>query len=172
MLSKMSEVMDDNHLLAETTPERIASHSDERLEELYRELSTVPNIQSNLAQILRNRAELVRAEEIRRKQEKQEAEADQRHREQIAASTRPTVATLGENMPDDVKSGDIKALLKHIVSQRYSSGRTKDTLSQLINAVWDHTQCLLHDENATKQEAMRIYLWSALLISEIYELEK
>jgi len=368
-----------NDLLTETSPERIASQSDERLEELYRELSTIPNIQSNLVQILRNRAELVRQEIIsrqeRRKQEQQEAELERRHREQIAASRRPTVATkvldellrrisylkdigfeeaprryaafldwlegqpttkeiltrlrktadiekickscgprhppaaatpeeiarvglhffeyckedgknlpglflgfglnskwggsqingyfasaidtyiqpflnflvheigkkdellsaddvatfrmsmilssdfgsrfpitsealaklskeffaldhsenwfnaanscrellkrfsrelyavLKEDIPVGIKAGDVKALVKYVVAKRYPSGRTKDTLGQLINSVWDHTQCLLHNENATKSEAMRIYLWTALLISEIYGLE-
>lgn len=77
-------------LLAETTPERLAAHSDERLEELYRELATIPNIQSNLLQILRNRAELVGEEIARRRQRRErdhhEAEVERRHREQIAVA--------------------------------------------------------------------------------------
>jgi hypothetical protein len=81
-----------NDLLAETTRERIALHSDERLEELYRQLSTIPNIQGNLVQIFRNRVQLVREEILsrraQREQVRQEAEAERRHREQIAALER------------------------------------------------------------------------------------
>ncbi len=93
-------------------------------------------------------------------------------RELLKRFTTELYAVLEENMPDDVKSGDVKTLLKRLVTKRHPAGRTKDTLTQLINAVWDHTQCLLHKENTTRSEAMRIYLWSALLISEIYELEQ
>jgi hypothetical protein len=141
MLSKTSEVMDDNDLLAETTPERIASHSDERLEELYRRLSTIPNIQSNLVQILRNRAELVRAEKARRKQEKQEAEVERRHRKQIAASKRPTTAT---KLLDELlrRISYLKDIGFEEAPPRYSAfldwlerqPATKDILTRLRNA--------------------------------------
>jgi hypothetical protein len=82
-----------NELLDDTTPERLAAHADERLQELHRELATIPNMPgSNLVQILRNRAELVRQEiaarEARREQQRQDAEVERRHREQIAVTDR------------------------------------------------------------------------------------
>jgi len=93
-------------------------------------------------------------------------------RELLKRFTAELYVVLGESMPDDLKSGDVKNLLKHIVAKRHTSGRTKDTLCELIGSVWDHTQCLLHRTDTTKEEAMRIYLWTALLISEIYELTR
>ena len=93
-------------------------------------------------------------------------------RELLKKFTAEIYVVLDESMPDDFKSGDVKNLLRHIATKRHSSGRTKETLCEMISAVWDHTQCLLHRTDTTKEEAMRIYLWTALLISEIYELTK
>lgn len=82
-----------NEWLAETTPERLSAHSDQRLEELYRELATIPDVPgSSLVSILRNRTELVRQEiaarQAQREQGRQEAESERRHREQVDVAHR------------------------------------------------------------------------------------
>ncbi len=91
-------------------------------------------------------------------------------RELLKCFTTELYSVLSESKPDDLTGGDVKGLLKHFVTKRHAAGRTRDTLCNLISAVWEHTQCLLHRTDTTKEEAMRIYMWTALLISEIYEL--
>ncbi len=93
-------------------------------------------------------------------------------RELLKCYTTELYEVYNEDMPDQIKAGDVKTLLKNIVSKRYSSGRTKGSLLSLIQSIWDHTQCLLHREETNRDEASRNYLWVTLLISEIYEVVK
>jgi hypothetical protein len=74
----------DEDLLSETAPERIAGLSDERLEELYNELSGLPDHPSNLIRILRQRAQLLGEERARR-------ETERGHQEQIEKTHSDTV---------------------------------------------------------------------------------
>jgi hypothetical protein len=83
----------DENLLSETMPDRIAGLSDERLEELYNELSTLPDHPSNLIQILRQRAKLLGEERARRETERRrqgqiEATQEARSRDNVGEERR------------------------------------------------------------------------------------
>jgi hypothetical protein len=71
----------DEDLLSETAPERIAGLSDERLEELYNELSGLPDHPSNLIRVLRRRAQLLGEERARRETERRRQEQTERTQE-------------------------------------------------------------------------------------------
>ena len=79
---------------------------------------------------------------------------------------------LPEGVPREIKGADVKALLRHFVEKRGYDGRLRGTLNDLVGAVWDHVQCVLHKHDTSKEEAMRVYLWTGLLISEVYSLHK
>lgn len=71
------------------------------------------------------------------------------------------------SLDSNTKSGDVKAILKSFVLQHYSTGRFSETLLDLIQSVWDHTQSILHRESTTKEEALRCFIWTCLLVLEL-----
>jgi hypothetical protein len=70
-------------------------------------------------------------------------------------------------IPEETKRGDLKALTRHLVNQLYGKGRSADALQTLIASVWDYAQPLTHRPAATREEAMRLYLWTGLAIDEV-----
>jgi hypothetical protein len=75
--------------------------------------------------------------------------------------------------PADIQCGNVKALLKHLGPTLWGEGRFRDTLLNLIDAVWNHTQAITHRNTSSKQDALRVFLWTALVISEfVAPLEK
>jgi len=69
----------------------------------------------------------------------------------------------------ELKQGDTKGMLKQLAAERSD---TSDALIRLIQAVWDYVQANVHRQAATRQEALRAYLWTGLLISEVRLLAK
>lgn len=72
----------------------------------------------------------------------------------------------------DFKAGDTKGLLKQLVATVDTSSRFGSTLQALIGAVWDYTQVILHRPQATKEQALRDFMWTALAIAEIDNLNR
>ena len=68
--------------------------------------------------------------------------------------------------PTDIKEADVKAILKLVLGKTCSPGRFKDTLEALLESVWNHTQTVLHRPGTSKKDAMRIYLWTGMLVGE------
>jgi hypothetical protein len=71
--------------------------------------------------------------------------------------------------PPELKQGDIKGMLKQVAKERSD---TSDALISLIQAVWVYVQSNVHRPAASKQEALRAYLWTGLLISEMKSFTK
>jgi len=67
----------------------------------------------------------------------------------------------------ELKQGDTKGILKQLVKERSSAS---DNLIDLIQAIWSYVQSTVHRQTASKQDALRTYLWTGLLISEIWML--
>jgi hypothetical protein len=63
------------------------------------------------------------------------------------------------------KQGDTKGILKQLAKQHVS---VSDALVDLIQAVWAYVQSNVHRQSATKEDALRAYLWTGLLISEVF----
>ena len=70
----------------------------------------------------------------------------------------------------ETKAGDVKAILKAFILDKYSQGRYADTLSTLVESLWDHLQPMLHRKSTTKQDAGRAYIWTCMVILELNSL--
>lgn len=79
-------------------------------------------------------------------------------------------AFLEMEAPEEIKRGDVKALTRHLIQERYPDSRFGDALAALLASIWNYAQPLTHRGEATRQEALRIYLWTFLAIAEIAEL--
>ena len=96
---------------------------------------------------------------------------------QVAASCREALGVFVRELQGqqrltpapELKQGDTKGILKQLAKERSD---TSDALIKLIQAVWDYVQSNVHRQAATKQEALRVYLWTGLLISEVRLLTK
>ncbi len=74
---------------------------------------------------------------------------------------------LDMQLTDDTKGGDVKAITHRLISASYSSERFAAVLERVVASVWDYAQSLTHRSNATRDEALRAYLWTGLAIEEI-----
>lgn len=70
----------------------------------------------------------------------------------------------------DLKAGDTKGWLKRLVAGANPGDRFTDTLTELVASVWNHTQTILHRTSTTKEQALRVFMWSSLAIAEVYSL--
>jgi hypothetical protein len=70
----------------------------------------------------------------------------------------------------ETKAGDVKAILRQSSAFLGATGQFADSLERLIVGVWSHTQSLLHRGSTSKIEAIRLYLWTGLLIHEFTQL--
>lgn len=88
-------------------------------------------------------------------------------REVLKAFTKE-LSELGKiEVTEELKSGDVKGIMKHSLGKATGSGRFEDTLANLVAATWDHSQTITHRPNTTKKDAFRVFIWTALAISEI-----
>jgi hypothetical protein len=69
----------------------------------------------------------------------------------------------GISVPADVQSDNFKELGKRLVKD----GDSRGTVAKLIDAIWDHSQTVTHRPLTTKDEAMRVFVWTCLSASEI-----
>ena len=74
---------------------------------------------------------------------------------------------LDVQLTDDTKRGDVKAIVHQLIPAIYSSQRFAVALERLVASVWDYAQSLTHRSGATREEALRVYLWTGLAIEEI-----
>lgn len=73
-------------------------------------------------------------------------------------------------IPNEMKDANVKGILTLILKNATDYGRFEETLGKLVDSVWDHTQSILHRPTTTKSEASRIFIWAALVISELVTL--
>lgn len=66
-------------------------------------------------------------------------------------------------VPHDLQAGNFKELGKRLVQAADSRG----TVAKLIDAIWDHSQTVTHRPTTTKDEALRVFVWTCLAASEI-----
>lgn len=76
----------------------------------------------------------------------------------------------GLKLSDETKRGDVKAITREIIRGTHGNGRFAAALEALIASVWGYAQPLTHRSNSTREEALRMYLWTGLAISEVAEL--
>lgn len=69
----------------------------------------------------------------------------------------------GVAIPANVALGNFKEIAKQLVKDADSRGTT----AKLIEAIWDHTQTVTHRPLTTKDEALRVFVWTCLCASEI-----
>jgi hypothetical protein len=74
---------------------------------------------------------------------------------------------LDVQLTDETKRGDVKAIVHQLIPAIYSSQRFAAALERLVVSVWDYAQSLTHRSGATREEALRVYLWTGLAIEEI-----
>ena len=70
-------------------------------------------------------------------------------------------------IPDDLKAGDVKNILSRALGTMKGKGRFEETLVKLVAAAWDHSQPITHRASTTRHEALRLFIWTTLSISEI-----
>jgi len=75
----------------------------------------------------------------------------------------------GVELPSEIQAGNTKAILKHICREIVADGRFKDTLLNLVESVWNHAQSITHRNTTTKQEALRAFLWTGMVVSEFIQ---
>jgi len=66
-------------------------------------------------------------------------------------------------VPTEIQAGNFKELGKRLVKDADSRG----TVAKLIDAIWDHSQVVTHRPLTTKDEALRVFVWTCLATSEI-----
>jgi hypothetical protein len=72
----------------------------------------------------------------------------------------------GTDLPLDIQAGNVKVILKHLSGTLLGEGKFRDSLLSLVDAVWNHTQSITHRSATSKQDALRTFLWTGLVISE------
>jgi hypothetical protein len=73
-------------------------------------------------------------------------------------------------LADETKRGNVKAIARELIRAAHGTGRFATALETLIASIWDYAQPLTHRSNSTRDEALRMYLWTGLAISEVAEL--
>lgn len=76
-------------------------------------------------------------------------------------------ALLNLKLPDGTKRADVKAIARELIRAAHGSERFAVALETLVASIWDYAQPLTHRPNATRDEALRMYLWTGLAISEL-----
>ena len=71
---------------------------------------------------------------------------------------------------DETKRGNVKAIARELIRAKHGNSRFATALETLVDAVWDYAQPLTHRVSATRDEALRMYLWTGLAINEVAEL--
>jgi hypothetical protein len=71
---------------------------------------------------------------------------------------------------DDTKSSDLKSMARHVIRAAYGTGKFSETLENLIRATWDHVQSVIHRGATTKDQALRVYISTALVVDELAHL--
>lgn len=89
-------------------------------------------------------------------------------RETLKAFCNELQSVLLIQKPDEIKAGDFKGIIRCALSQRMEKSRSRETLQDVACSVWDYLQTLLHNNATTRAEAMRIYLWTGMVISEVF----
>ena len=74
----------------------------------------------------------------------------------------------GVEVPNETKKGDVKNILKHIVKQNTALKNYEESLCNLIDALWNHVGVILHRSTSNRDDATRSYLWTALLMTEMF----
>jgi hypothetical protein len=74
------------------------------------------------------------------------------------------------DLSPDTKEADVKAILRQAIQTLGATGQFAASLEMLILAIWSHTQSLLHRGSTTKTQAVRLYVWTGLLINELTDL--
>jgi hypothetical protein len=70
----------------------------------------------------------------------------------------------------DTKTGDVKNLARHVIRAAHGSGKFSETLETLIRATWDHVQSVIHRRSTTKEQALRVYVLTAIAVDELAQL--
>lgn len=70
----------------------------------------------------------------------------------------------------DTKAGDVKNLARHVIRAVHGTGKFSDTLETLIRATWDHVQSVIHRGSTTKEQALRVYVLTAIVVDELAQL--
>jgi len=73
-------------------------------------------------------------------------------------------------LAEETKRGDVKAITRELIRATRGNSRFATALETLIASVWDYAQPLTHRPDSTRDEALRMYLWTGLAISEVAEL--
>jgi hypothetical protein len=89
-------------------------------------------------------------------------------RETLKQFSDELLSTLQIQKPDEVKAGDFKGVIRYALSQMMEKSRGRETLEGVSCSVWDYLQSLLHNNATTRAEAMRIYLWTGMVIAEVF----
>jgi len=78
----------------------------------------------------------------------------------------------GIDIPEEIKTSDVKNILKHILKDLNQKKRFQETLIKLITSVWDHIQSIIHRNSTSKDDAIRVFIWTSLSIFEIIQILK
>lgn len=91
-------------------------------------------------------------------------------REALIAFTQEIRQSVTVEIPDSIKSSDVKNTINHVIETLGNDNRFQETLKKLIASVWDHVQPVIHRTATTREEAMPAFTWTALSILELYKL--
>src|SRR6266481_3005165 len=72
----------------------------------------------------------------------------------LKSSVAELCSAKGISVPADVQSGNFKELGKRLVKD----GDSRGTVAKLIDAIWDHSQTVMHRPLTTKDEAMDVFV--------------
>ncbi|SRR6266496_1305114 len=92
-------------------------------------------------------------------------------REALKSAIRELVEITQLTLPADVHLGNVKRIAE-LITSRSATSDSRGTLSKLTGAVWDHAQTVTHRDAITKEDALRLFVWTTLAISELVDLRK
>jgi len=88
-------------------------------------------------------------------------------REALIAFSKELRSALPQSVPAEIKEGDIKNTVTHILRSRELDDRFRQTLAALVDSLWNHIQNIVHRASATRDDAERCFLLCILAITEI-----
>jgi hypothetical protein len=80
------------------------------------------------------------------------------------------IPVMNVQLPEGTKRSDVKAIARQLVRASHGTGRFAAALEALIVSIWDYAQPLTHRSESTRNDALRMYLWTGLAIGELGDL--
>lgn len=88
-------------------------------------------------------------------------------RDALVIFTRELHALMAGSLPPEIKQGDVKNTIRHILKSQGEDERYRSTLSDMVDGLWNHVGSLVHKPSASRDDAERCFICTVVAITEV-----